>query len=163
MTPKPDFNLESAHHFFAADCFNRTWELIERPNRSPQEDEQMLLLSLASLWHWTQRGDVTPKNLSVGHWQVARVYALLGQAENAHRYAQRSLELAQGEAPFQRGYAYEALARAEAVGGDAEKARGYLEEATKLAALVDDEEDRNYLVEDLKNIGEILAGGSHGL
>src|SRR5512140_1373022 len=100
MTQKPDFDLDAAHHFFAADCFNRTWELIERPSRSPQEDEQMLLLSLASIWHWTQRSDVAPKNLSVGHWQAARVYALLGQAENARRYAQRSLELAKGESPF---------------------------------------------------------------
>ena len=118
----------------------------------------MLLLSLASLWHWTQRGDVTPKNLSVGHWQAARVYALLGQAENARRYAQRSLELAQGESPFHLGYAYEALARAEAVGGNAAKARAYLDEATRLLALVSDEEDHKYLSKDLESIR-----GSYGL
>ena len=76
----------------------------------------MLRLSLAATWHWTQRPDCTSTNLSIGYWQTARIYALLGQAENARRYAQMCFEVSQqpGVKPFFLAYAYEALARAEA-------------------------------------------------
>ena len=63
----------------------------------------MLRLSLATTWHWTQRPDCTSTNLSIGYWQTARIYALLGQAENARRYAQmcfRSQPAAGREAVF---------------------------------------------------------------
>jgi hypothetical protein len=44
MPPKPEFDLESAHRFFSADCFNRTWDLLDIPSRSSDEDDQMLHL-----------------------------------------------------------------------------------------------------------------------
>ncbi|MBL8850512.1 MAG: hypothetical protein JNG89_12600, partial [Planctomycetaceae bacterium] len=47
----------AAHRQFSGECFNRTWELIDKQDRTPADDEQMLLRSLASLWHWTQRAD----------------------------------------------------------------------------------------------------------
>ncbi len=66
------------HRYFSAQCFNRAWELIRRIDRTELESEQMLLLAQASLWHWTQRPDCTPRNLSIGYWQLSRVFALLG-------------------------------------------------------------------------------------
>ena len=69
----------------------------------------MLLLNLASLWHWTQRPDCTPGNLSNGYWQLSRIYALLGQADAAQQYGQLCLKSSQGEGtlPFHLGYAYD--------------------------------------------------------
>lgn len=94
MTTDPAFDVARAHEHFAAECFNRCWDLIEKPDRSSQDDEQMLLLSQASLWHWTQRSDVSPDKLAIGHWQLARVHALAGNQGAAERHAQRSLEIA---------------------------------------------------------------------
>src|ERR1700687_1872237 len=68
-------NEAEAHRFFSAHCFNRAWDLIRKSNRTTIECEQMLQLSQASLWHWTQRSDCTPKNLSIGNWQLSRIYA----------------------------------------------------------------------------------------
>jgi len=65
MATSPTFEPQEAHHYFAAQCFNQTWDLLEKAHRSPEEGEQMLLLALASLWHWTQRDDSTPQNLSI--------------------------------------------------------------------------------------------------
>jgi hypothetical protein len=154
MTQTPDFDLDAAHHFFAANCFNRTWDLIDRPQRSPEEEEQMLLLSLASLWHWTQRADATPQNYSIGYWQVARVYTLLGQVENARRYGLLCREAAQAEGvePVYQGFAYEALARAEARAGNAAQGQAYLAEATRIAGQVSDAEDKEQLMKDLNTI-----------
>src|SRR5512137_287238 len=102
MGKQPDFDLQAAHKYFAVECFNRAWDYIDKPLLKAGEEEKMLLLSLASLWHWTQREDCTPTNLSIGYWQVARVYALLRQADQARRYGNFCLEAAQkdGVLPF---------------------------------------------------------------
>lgn len=153
MTGKPDFDLATVHRNFSATCFNKTWEFIDKSSRTPEEDMEMLQTSMTSLWHWSQREDAMPRNLSVGNWQVSRVYALLGQAENARRYAEAALKHAQGQPPFYVGYAYEALARAEMVAGNKAKMGEYLEKAYMLAEDVEDEEDKEALMGDLKGIG----------
>ena len=123
-----------AHRLFSTDCFNRAWELIDKSPRTPEEDRQMLLLSLTSLYHWTQRDDRTPRNLSVGYWQAARVLALLGQADKAREFAELCLEQSAAEGPFYVGYAREALARAELVAGRSAHATEHLRRAQELAA-----------------------------
>ena len=154
MSENSNFDKEAAHHYFAADCFNRTWELIDKPDRTPDEDEAMLHLSLASLWHWTQRADCTDQNMAVGYWQVARVYTLLRQVENARRYAQRSLEYAQEESvpPFYLGFAYEALARVESVAGERARMKAYLSLAYQAAEHITDMEEHKMLLTDLETI-----------
>jgi hypothetical protein len=149
---QPPFDLQSAHKYFSAHCFNAAWDLIDKFPRTPEEDMTMLQRSLASLWHWTQREDAKPQNLSVSYWQVSRVYALLGQAENALAYGAVSLKLAEGLEPFYGGFAYEALARAEMVAGNEGKMNEYLEKARALAEQVEDEEDKRMLIGDLETI-----------
>ena len=104
--------------------------------------------------HWTQRPDCTSTNLSIGYWQTARIYALLGQAENARRYAQMCFEVSQqpGVKPFFLAYAYEALARAEAAAGEKGIAYGYLTEARRLAEQVEEADDRAALLADLETV-----------
>jgi len=150
----PEFDRARAHGFFSADCFNKTWGLIDKADRTPEENEQMLLLAMASLWHWTQRDDHTLSNLSVGCWQVSRVHAILGRADEARRYGRLAFDAAQGgEADaFTLGYAYEALARAESVAGDAAKAAEYVEKAREAADEVADEESKMWLLDDLRTI-----------
>jgi hypothetical protein len=145
----PNLDINLAHRHFAADCFNRTWELIQKPTRTSAEDEAMVLAALSSLWHWTQRPDCTPRNLSIGHWQVSRVYALLGQGGNAMRHALRSIELAEGSSPFYMGYAHEAAARAALLLKDFNAFRMHLNKARSYAAAVADSEDQAPLDADL--------------
>jgi len=154
MATEPDFDLDTAHQYFSKECFNRAWELIDKAGRSPQEDEEIILACLASLWHWTQREDCSLTNLSIGYWQVSRVYALLNQAENARRYAHLCLDISLegGVLPFYLGYAYEALARAEALAGDHAQVEKYLAEAQRIAATIPNPQDRDQLLEDLEAI-----------
>ena len=151
---KAEFNLEAAHHFFAAPCFNAAWDLIEKPNRTAEEDEQMLRLSLASHWHWTQRNDYSAKTQSTAYWQTARIYALLGQADNARHYAQLCLQASQNQdiAPFYLAYAYEALARAEAVAGNKQEMTRYLDEAHQIATTITESNSKQQLLADLATI-----------
>jgi hypothetical protein len=154
MGKKPDIDIQAAHKYFSAECFNRAWDFIDKPIRSKSEEDKLLQLSLASLWHWIQRKDSTSTNLSVGYWQVSRVFALLRQADNAKHYGLLCLEVSQGEGilPFYRGYAYEALARAEMVAGNEDEMEKYLIQAHQVAAVLPDPKPKKQLLSDLATI-----------
>jgi Flp pilus assembly protein TadD len=148
----PDFDLPAAHCYFAAHCFNLTWELMDKPERTLEENERMLWLTHASLWHWTQRTDCSPSNLSIGYWQVSRVYTLLNRAEDALRYANQCVEITPGDDPFLMAYAHEAIARAAILAGDHSTAETHLTEAHTLMPLIDDADDRQALERDLRTM-----------
>jgi len=154
MVKKQDFDLPAAHKYFSAECFNRAWDYIDKPARSTEQADKMLQLSLASLWHWTQREDCTPTNLSIGYWQVSRVYALLRQADNARHYGELCLEASQkdGVEPYFAGAAYEALARSEMVAGNEQEMERYLIQAHQIAASLPDPEEKQQLLKDLATI-----------
>ena len=154
MAKAPDFDVAAAHKYFSAECFNQAWDLIDKSDRTPEENEAMIRLSIASTWHWTQRADCAPTNLSVGYWQTSRIYALLGQADNSRHYGQLSLSALQGDdvPPFYRGYAYEALARAESVARNKAKMEAFLAEARRAAEGVTEDEGRQMLLADLNTI-----------
>ena len=147
------FDVTKAHAFFAADGFNKTWGLLGKPDRTPVEDERMLELAMASVWHWTEREDATPSNLAVGYWQVSRVHAVLGRADEAERYGQLSLDRANEDGnAFTIGYAWEALARAASIAGHSPKVSERLAEARASAERVEDAESRQWLLDDLATI-----------
>jgi hypothetical protein len=154
MAEKKDFDLQAAHKYFSAHCFNQAWDLIDKSERTPEEDEEMIRLSLASQYHWTQREDYSSTSASIGFWQTSRIYAILGQIDNARRYAQLCLEISQEEGvpPFFLGYAYEALARAEAVGGNEQEMGTLLAKAKSTADEIQEADDKKMLLDDLNTI-----------
>lgn len=154
MTEKADFDQAAAHKYYAANCFNQAWDLIDKAERTPEEEEQMIRLAHASFYHWTQRPDYSSTSASIGYWQASRIYAILGQADNAARYGQLCLGVSQDESvePFFLGYAYEALARAAAVSGNQQEMETYLEKARLAAAEVKKAQDRQALLDDLQSI-----------
>lgn len=153
MADTPNFDIQQAHKYFSADCFNKTWDMMEKDGgRSKEENMEMLHTAIASLWHWRQREDVLPENLSVGYWQVSRVSCLIKQPNNARRYGQLSLEHAKHLPPFFKGYAYETLARAEMISNKRYIMLTHLDKARELLAQIEDEENRKLLADDLDTI-----------
>ncbi len=148
----PEFNAKAAHRHFSTNCFNQAWELIEKPDRTPAEDEEMIRLAQAALWHWTQRDDCSDKNMSIGYWQLSRIYTLLNQPEDGRRYAKLCLDHSRKLKPFYLAYAHEALARVESRAGNRGKAEQYLRTARSLAGQVKDLEEKELLQKDLETI-----------
>ena len=111
MAGETHFDLVAAHKHLSAWCFNRAWDLIEKPDRTEAEIRLMEALSYVSIFHWISRQDCTDKNLSVGYWQASRIQALIGNAQEAMRHARTCLGYSTNLEPFYLGYAYEALAR----------------------------------------------------
>ena len=138
----------------AAQLFNETWRLMEQENRTTEDDDRMIHAAHASRYHWGQVPGVIPANLARGEWQISRVYAVLKRAEPARYHAQRVLDICQenGIADWDLAFAYEALARAHAVVGEAGKARHYTDRALAAASDIADDEDRALVLADLETI-----------
>jgi len=135
------------------ELFNRTWALLEDPDRDPDE---VLHCAHASAYHWMQGGG-TVANRARSEWQCSRVYSVLGRPEPALHHAQRCLELCES-APdeieeFDLPFAYEALARANAVAGNEAEAHEWLARARAAGERIADEDDRVLLESDLASIG----------
>ena len=152
MVKNPEFDIAAAHRYFSATCFNQAWEFIDKTDRTPSETDDMLQAAHASAWHWRQRPDCTNDKLSIGYWQLSRVYTLAGESQRAIRYGNLCLEVSQGQAPFLVGYAHEALARAASAAGDHDTARAHLDQAWQLLSQVTDAEERGLLETDIKSI-----------
>ncbi len=130
------------HRKTARDCFNHAWDYLDKKERSPLDEEQMLHLVHASRFHWGLVG--TPRNRAVGDWQISRIYAALNQPSLSLRFARSSLESCQkNNLEEVLATAFEAIARAYAVAGDHSSARSYIEKAREqLSKLSLDDEDR---------------------
>lgn len=147
-----DSEQQKAHQFYSVQCFNLAWELLEKSDRTSEDDQQMILLNQTSLWHWTQRKDRADRNLSIGYWQASRIHSVLGDAQNALKSANSCMRVSQQEPAFFVGYAFEALARAHALNDDQQEAKKALNEAKALADKVADEESKQMLLSDLDTI-----------
>lgn len=136
----------------AASLFNATWTLLEKENRSPDEDDAMLHMAHASAHHWRQVGKA--ENFARSEWQCSRVYAVLRRPEPCLHHAQRVLGICQenGLGDFDLAFAYEALARGHAITGDAEHSRAYTEQALAAAEDIKEDDDRELLLTDLETI-----------
>jgi DNA-binding transcriptional MerR regulator len=136
----------------AAALFNRVWTLLEQEGRTEAEDAEMIHAAHASTYHWMQIGK--PVNRARGEWQCSRVYAVLGLQAPALYHAQKVLEICQREgiADFDLAFAYEALARASALGGDESEARRWAELARAACEQVAEEADREIVIADLETL-----------
>jgi hypothetical protein len=152
VSQNPPLDIAAAHKYFAAHCFNAAWDLIDKPERTAEDDRMMVALSQASIYHWLSRLDCEPKRLSVGYWQASRIQALLGNAAEARSHAEVCLQYSIGQDPFLLGYAYEAMARAAHIAGNPGKAAEQLALAKEQAAMVSNKDDRELLRKDLDGL-----------
>lgn len=145
--------LQKAHRHFSAANFNAAWDLIDLPARDAAQADAMLLTTLASLWHWTQREDVTARNASIGWWQASRVAVLCKLPDLARLSGERALAAGrQADSPFCAGYGHEALARAAAAAGETARRDEHLAAARQEAAKIEDAQERDPLLADLATI-----------
>lgn len=150
------------HRRLAGALFNQTQELLEKDERTPEEDELMVHSAHASRYHWSQVGDAT--NFAIGDWLLSRVYSVLDRPEPALWYAGLSLETSVENdlEPFYTAHAYESLARAFAISAEVKDAQEALNEAQALMRQVHDEADRVSLKDDLEEVRRLIALESGG-
>ena len=157
MSEIKTFTEPEAHRYFGVQLNNKVWEFLGKENRSEQEDETMIHAAHTSLYHWSQVG--TAFNLERGEWMVSHVYAVLNRPEPALYYARRCLQICTDNqiGDFDLAYAYEAMARALAAGGDLTEAGKYHTLAKDAGEQIKNDEDKRIFV------GDFATGPWYGL
>ena len=142
---------------FAVDLFNRSWDLLEMPDRSADDDAEMLAAAFGSAWHWRQVG--TAENIALGDHQIAKVASNVGQPALALHYARRALEAIEighfGD--WQVAAAYEGMARACAAAGDTAGRDYWVQRCTVALGAVPDAADRSVVAQQLLNLPQTPA------
>jgi len=152
MGDDPTNDSASQHRAMAVKLYNHTWSLLDEPNRSTDQDREMLGAAFGSLYHWSVIGD--EKNFAVSDWQVARVLAMVGQTDLAQQFADQALRRAvDGNlGPFLIGCGHEVLARVAAAKGDDDARKNHLARADDILSIIEDEEERDVLKADLDTL-----------
>jgi hypothetical protein len=159
MSEEQNFTEAEAHLHFAKQFNGKIWELLEKPERTQEEDELLVDFTHASLAHWRVAG--TEVHLQRGAWMLAHVYTVLGNAVLALQHAERCQELTERFkdhlSDFDFAYAHECMARAQALAGNEAEAQKHIAMAGKAGAAIEDGEDREIFM------GDFNAGEWYGL
>lgn len=150
--PSPPELDPATRRALAVGLFNLVWTLLEKPNRSREQDDEMLHAAHASRYHWGEVGEAV--NLARGEWQCSRVYAVLGRGEPALWHARRCIEIYEenGIGDWDIASGYEAMARASAVAGDGPAARDWKAKALAACGLISEADDRQLIEQDLATL-----------
>lgn len=140
------------HERLAKSLFNSTWDLLEKKDRTEDDEVAMIHAAHASRHHWGQIGE--PLQFERGEWQISRVYSVLGRSEPALYHAKLCLETCEENeiGDFDIAFAYEAMARAYAVAGDEENYVKYRGKAEKAGGEIEDKGNRDYFMGELGSI-----------
>ena len=151
----PDDEVAGWHRRFAIELFNRSWDLLEQTDHSPDDDAEMLAAAFGSAFHWAQVG--TAENRALGDHQIAKVASHVGQPALALHYARRTLEAIEiGHfGHWQVAAAYEGMARACAAAGDIAGRDYWVQRCTIALGAVPDAADRSVVAEQLLNLPDL--------
>jgi len=159
MDEEKTYSIEESHQYFAKTLNGQVWGLLQKTRRSKSEDELMIYTAHASCYHWLNAG--TGLHHQRAEWLIAHVYNELGITDSALRHANRCLELTEEYADlmkdFDWAYAYEGIARANALAGNRDEALRYIQRADEIGQAISDDEDKNIF------LGDFNGGNWHGL
>ena len=142
-------NKAELHKHFSTHCFNETWKLIDKENRSDEEYEEMVHYAIASLFHWSKREDCTNRQKSIGCWQVSHCYVLAEDFKQAAPLDKLCLEFSENEESFYLSYAHETLARTAALAGKKKKIK---KNCQKPDQKIKDKDEKELILADLITI-----------
>lgn len=152
MAEKKRYTEGECHKRFAVDLFNLVWEFLDKKGRTKEEDDKMVHAAHASRFHWGEIG--TGLEMERGEWQISRVYAVLNRPRSALFYAKRCLEICQSNhiGDFDIAFAYEAMARAQAIAGEEADSQRYIQLAKRAGEQIKGKEDREIFFGELNTV-----------
>lgn len=152
MTEEEKYTEQECHKKFAVDLFNFVWILLDKRDRTREEDDEMVHAAHASRFHWGEIG--TPLEFERGEWQISRVYSVLNRHQPALYHANRCLETCKENniGDFDIAFAYEAMARAYAVAGIKTDCENYIKLAKEAGKQIKSKEDRDYFFSELETV-----------
>ena len=147
-------NLE-LHEKLAKHTFNKTWDYLDKKDRTEEDNLNMIHTVHTSRYHWgvlVSNGKGGPINLQRGEWIISRVYITLERGEAALYHAKKCLELTEKNKieDFDLAFAYEAMARAFALLKDKKEFDKYNNLAIKAGEKIKKKDDKDYFFGELE-------------
>lgn len=151
MAEEKKYSVEESHRKFAVDLFNLVWSLLDKKDRSKEEDDRMVHAAHASRFHWGEIG--APVEFERGEWQISRVYSVLNRPQPALYHAKRCLEICTENniGDFDIAFAYEAMARANASLGKKQEYEKYFQLAKEAGEKIMGKEDKDIFFKDIES------------
>jgi endonuclease/exonuclease/phosphatase (EEP) superfamily protein YafD len=144
MSEKDQFTLEEAHLTFAKSFNGKVWGLLGNADRTPTDDQEMVMAAYSSAYHWRFVG--TALHQQRAEWMLAHVHTVLGNSATALAHAQTCHELTEANKSqmkdFDLAYASEGLARAHALAKNQTEAKRYKDQARQLGDKIENAEDK---------------------
>ena len=138
---------------YAVELYNAAWDLLDSPDRTPTQDDEVLAMAFASRHHWGA-ADGGDEQLAVGDWFIGHVAAHVGLAEVALRFSSRALDRveATGGGGWLLASVYEGMARAHGCSGNAAERARFTELAEAALDAIEDPEEREVIEDQLRSI-----------
>ncbi len=153
MSEAKKYTLEEAHRHFAIALHGKVWELLQKLDCSKSDDELMVHSAHASCYHWLNSG--AGVNHQRAEWLIAHMYTELGMPYSALRHVSRCFELTNEfkdlMMDFDWTYAYEGVARANALAVNREEAMEFIRPAEEASQAISNDEDRNRFFSDFNS------------
>lgn len=139
LMTEPLFDRAMADRWFAVECNNRAWDLVEKAGRTVEETQDMIHTAHTALWHWRQIG--TEINHLRALCLLATAYLSADDPPAAVRYSEQCVALSDRigdkQTTFDRATAYGCAARAHGP-----QVTTYREQADWLATQLTEEHER---------------------
>ncbi len=129
-----------------------TWDLLSRESLNESEVDELIERANASAYHWRRATDEGAVERARAAWMLARCHTVAGHADLALHHAKvcaALTEAAPAAVDFDRAYAHEASARANALAGDLDKAAKEKAAAEAETEAIADAETREILESDI--------------
>jgi hypothetical protein len=143
---------DAAHRTLGVTTYNRCWELLEQPERTGDDDVELLTLAFTSKYHWAFVAG--PKETMIGNWMISRAAAAVGEGHLSLTYARLALDAAQGPdvEEWLVASTAEGMARAYAASGDLASRDEWYEKSERLVADIKDRESRELIASQLASV-----------
>lgn len=147
------YTLEQAHAYFGVEFNNAIFPLLEKDNRTKEEDLHMLDLAHAAMLHWQNNLKYSIVNKQRALYMLACAYTFTKHKELALMYANLCFETTEQNLSemqdFDISYAHLALARALALNNNP-KAKETKEKALELGNNLAQKGDKKYFLADMQ-------------
>ncbi|MFX1488885.1 MAG: hypothetical protein ACFFBI_07050 [Promethearchaeota archaeon] len=145
------------HEKLAKQNFNKTWDFLDKKDRTEEDNINMIHTAHASRFHWgvlVSEGKGTALNLQRGEWIISRVYSVLERVEPALYHAKICLDLTEKNniGDFDLAFGYEAMARALALTKNKKEFEKYSKLAKEAGEKIKKKADKDYFFEELNTI-----------
>ena len=139
------------HRPLAVATYNACWVLLEKTQRTADEDAELLTNAFASRYHWSQLA--LGQNMIIADWMVSRAAAATGNGELAVSFAQRANDATDENSPdWLVASSAEGMARAYGAVGNSAMRNEWVRCAQSLVAAIGEDVDRKIIADQLADL-----------